>query len=223
MKELPKAYNPKEAEEKWYSFWEKNGFFKPDPSSSKKPYSIVMPPPNVTGTLHMGHALYVLQDILIRYKRMMGFDAAWFPGTDHAGISTQTVVEKHLIATLGKRRKDFAREEFLEHVWEWKEEKQEIILNQLQKLGCSCDWSRLRFTMDDKSNKAVRTVFKKLYDEGFIYQGDYLVNWTQLHRRLWPMTKLSMKKSQLIYIIFAILLWAQTISYLLQQQGPKQC
>lgn len=175
---MDKAYDSKATEKKWYSFWEKGGYFKGDPSSSKKPYCIVMPPPNVTGNLHMGHALVnTLQDILIRYHRMRGYDALWIPGTDHAGISTQTQVEKHLIATLNKRRRDFSREEFLTHIWNWKEEKQEIILNQLQKLGCSCDWSRLRFTMDEMSNKAVRTIFKKMYDHGLIYRGDYLVNW----------------------------------------------
>jgi valyl-tRNA synthetase len=200
MKELPKAYIPKEAEDKWYSFWEKNGFFKADVDSKKPPYSIVMPPPNVTGTLHLGHALYILQDILIRYKRMKGFDAAWFPGTDHAGISTQTVVEKHLIATLGKRRKDFSREEFIQQIWNWKEEKEEIILNQLQKIGCSCDWSRLRFTMDEKSNRAVRIIFKKMYDQGLIYQGDYLVNWD-------PVTQTALADDEVEYEDKASFLW----------------
>lgn len=178
MKELPPAFNPKEIEEKLYSFWETRGFFKAHPNSDKKPFCLVMPPPNVTGTLHMGHALVnTIQDIISRYKRMKGFDVVWIPGTDHAGISTQTVVEKHLIATLGKRRRDFSREEFLSQIWQWKEEKQEIILNQLRKIGCSCDWSRLRFTMDEISNRAVKTIFKRMYDEGLIYQGDYLVNW----------------------------------------------
>ncbi len=175
------AYNPKEIEKKWYSFWEKNKFFQADNTSSKKSYCIILPPPNVTGTLHMGHALVdTIQDILIRYKRMQGFEALWVPGTDHAGISTQTVVEKHLITTTGKRRKEHTREEFLSHIWAWKEEKEMKILEQIQKLGCSCDWSRLRFTMDEKSNKAVRVMFKKLYDANLIYQGDYLVNWDSI-------------------------------------------
>ncbi len=178
MKELAKTYSPKELEEKWYPHWEKSGFFKPIPKDPKKRFCIVIPPPNVTGVLHMGHALVdTIQDILIRYKRMSGYETLWVPGTDHAGIATQTIVEKHLIATLKKRRKDFDREEFLAHVWKWKEEKESGILSQLKKLGCSCDWSRLRFTMDEKSNKAVRTVFKKMYDEKLIYRGDYLVNW----------------------------------------------
>jgi len=178
MTTLPKAYEPKLIEKKWYSFWEEKGFFGADAASKKKPYCIVIPPPNVTGVLHMGHALVdTLQDILIRWKRMQGFEALWVPGTDHAGIATQTVVEKHLFSKLGKRRKDFTREEFLEHVWEWKQFSEGEILGQLKKLGCSCDWSRLRFTMDEGCNLAVRVCFKKMYDEGWIYRGDYLVNW----------------------------------------------
>jgi len=178
MSELPKAYDPKLVEEKWYAFWEKGNFFQADPLSQKPPYCIVIPPPNVTGVLHMGHALVdTLQDILIRWKRMLGYEALWVPGTDHAGIATQTVVERHLFAKTGKRRKDFTREEFLEHIWNWKSVSEEQILGQLKKLGCSCDWSRLRFTMDEGCNRAVRTCFKKMYDDGLIYQGDYLVNW----------------------------------------------
>jgi valyl-tRNA synthetase len=176
--ELPKAYTPKEIEEKWYRFWEEKGFFRADNTSSKPAYCISIPPPNVTGVLHMGHALVdTLQDVLIRWKRMSGFEALWVPGTDHAGIATQTVVERHLIATTGKRRKDFSREEFLSYVWAWKETSQSQILGQLKKLGCSCDWSRLSFTMDEPRNRAVRTVFKKMFDAGLIYRGDYLVNW----------------------------------------------
>lgn len=178
MTSLPKAYEPKPVEEKWYVFWENGGFFRADPHSKKKPYCIVIPPPNVTGVLHMGHALVdTLQDILIRWKRMQGFEALWVPGTDHAGIATQTVVERNLLAKTGKRRKDFSREAFLEKVWEWKEASEGQILSQLRKLGCSCDWSRLRFTMDEGCNRAVRTCFRKMYEEGLIYQGDYLVNW----------------------------------------------
>ncbi len=178
MKELPKAYDPKSAQKKWYSFWEEGGFFKADAHSEKKPFTIAIPPPNVTGVLHMGHALVnTLQDILTRWKRMSGFEALWVPGTDHAGIATQTVVERHLMKTLGKRRKDFSREEFLKHVWEWKERSENTILSQLKSLGSSCDWSRLAFTMDAARSKAVRTVFKKMFDEGIIYRGDYLVNW----------------------------------------------
>ena len=177
MDALPTAYDPKEVESKWYAFWENGGFFKADPHSNNPPFSIVIPPPNVTGMLHMGHALVdTLQDLLIRWKRMQGYEALWIPGTDHAGIATQTVVERNLYVQTGKRRSEFAREEFLEHVWAWKEKCEGQILNQLRKLGCSCDWSRLRFTMDPGNNRAVRTVFKKMFDEGLIYRGDYLVN-----------------------------------------------
>lgn len=178
MSELPKAFDPKLVEKKWYAFWEKEGFFKADAHSKKKSYCIVIPPPNVTGVLHMGHALVdTLQDILIRWKRMSGFEVLWIPGTDHAGIATQTIVERDLFVKTGKRRKDFEREEFLAHVWNWKRQCEGQILGQLKKLGCSCDWSRLRFTMDEGCNRAVRATFKKMYDERLIYRGDYLVNW----------------------------------------------
>lgn len=178
MSELPKAYDPKSVEQKWSSFWEEGGYFQADPKSKKEPFCIVIPPPNVTGVLHMGHALVdTLQDILIRWKRMLGFEVLWVPGTDHAGIATQTVVERHLYAKTGKRRKDFSREEFLSHVWDWKRASEGQILSQLKKLGCSCDWSRLRFTMDEGCNQAVRSCFKKMYEEGLIVRGDYLVNW----------------------------------------------
>lgn len=175
---LPKAYDPKSVDPKWYQFWLDLAIFKADVESKKPPYCLVMPPPNVTGVLHMGHALVsTLQDILVRWKRMSGFEVLWVPGTDHAGIATQTVVERHLFKTLGKKRTGFSREEFLEHVWSWKKENEHNILDQLKKLGCSCDWSRLCFTMDEKNNRAVRTIFKKLFDQGLIYRGDYLVNW----------------------------------------------
>lgn len=178
MADLSKAYDPSTIDKKWYSFWEKNNFFKIEENSKKSPYCIVMPPPNVTGALHMGHALNMtLQDIMIRWKRMKGFNALWVPGTDHAGISTQTVVERHLIKTQGKKRIDYSREEFLEFVWAWKEENENKILSQLKRLGSSCDWDSLRFTMDDGNNRAVRTVFKMLFDKGLIYRDDYLVNW----------------------------------------------
>jgi valyl-tRNA synthetase len=176
--ELPKAYIAKDVEEKWYAFWEDNELFKADPTSDKEPFTISIPPPNVTGALHMGHALGVtLQDILIRWKRMNGYEALWVPGTDHAGIATQTAVERHLIKSEGRTRKEYERVEFLNHVWQWKENHQHRILGQLKRVGASCDWSYLRFTMDEGCNKAVRVVFKKMYDEGLIYRGDYLVNW----------------------------------------------
>jgi len=172
------AYEPHGVEKKWYAFWEEKGFFKADNRSSKPSYCISIPPPNVTGVLHMGHALVdTLQDVLIRWKRMQGFETLWVPGTDHAGIATQTVVERDQIAKTGKRRKDFSREEFLKLVWDWKEKSQEQIIAQLKRLGCSCDWDRLAFTMDDERSKAVSTIFKKMFDDGLIYKGDYLVNW----------------------------------------------
>lgn len=176
--DLPKTYDPLSVEEKWYRFWEEHRLFHADAHSKKKPYCIVLPPPNVTGSLHMGHALVdTVQDTLIRWKRMCGYEALWVPGVDHAGIATQAVVERHLVATTGKRRKDFTREEFLSHVWAWKELNEKNIIAQLKKVGCSCDWSRQRFTMDDASNKAVRRVFKMMFEQGLIYRGDYLVNW----------------------------------------------
>jgi len=171
-------YNPSEVDKRWYRFWEEGGFFKANPESGKPAYCIVMPPPNVTGVLHMGHALVsTVQDILIRWKRMSGYETLWLPGIDHAGISTQTVVERHLMATIGKGRRDLSREEFLGHIWEWKKEKEQEICRQLRELGCSCDWSRYQFTMGEQSSRAVRAFFKKLFDKGLIYRGNRLVNW----------------------------------------------
>ncbi|MDA2923732.1 valine--tRNA ligase [Acidobacteria bacterium AH-259-L09] len=176
-KNIPKAYEPAEAEKKWYTWWEKQGLFQAHPGSGKAAYSIVLPPPNVTGSLHMGHALNItLQDIIIRWKRMQGFDVLWLPGTDHAGIATQNVVERHL-AEQGKKRTDLGREKFEQIVWQWKEKAETDILNQIRRLGCSCDWSRNRFTFDDGLSRAVREVFVRLYQDGLIYRGEYLVNW----------------------------------------------
>ncbi len=176
--DLPKQYNPDLVENKWYDFWERKGVFHADALSDAPPFSIILPPPNVTGILHMGHALGgTLQDMLTRYYRMSGFKAVWIPGTDHAGIATQTVVERHLMETQGKRRTDFSREAFLKHAWKWKEDHEKRVIDQLKTLGCSCDWLRQRFTMDPDANLAVRTLFKKMFDDGLIYQGDYLVNW----------------------------------------------
>ncbi len=173
-----KTFDPKAIEKKWYTYWEEGGFFRGNAHSQKPAYTIVLPPPNVTGVLHVGHALgFVVQDILIRFKRMSGFEALWLPGTDHAGIATQTVVERYLLSTTGKRRTDFSREEFLEHIWHWKEIHEKQIVAQMKSQGASCDWSRMRFTMDAGCSRAVRVLFKKLFDEGLIYRGDYLVNW----------------------------------------------
>ncbi|MFA6129746.1 MAG: valine--tRNA ligase [Candidatus Omnitrophota bacterium] len=175
--ELSKQYNPKETEDKWYKVWEQNNLFSAKISSSKPPYCIVIPPPNVTGILHMGHALNnTIQDILIRYKRMRGFASLWMPGTDHAGIATQNVVERSL-AKEGLKRQDLGREKFIERVWTWKEEYGSTIIHQLKKLGCSCDWERLRFTMDQDYSTAVTEVFIRLYEKKLIYQGSYIINW----------------------------------------------
>ena len=175
--QISKSYNGPEVERKWSEYWLKNRFFEADPSSEAQPYSIVIPPPNVTGVLHMGHALNItIQDILVRWQRMKGRNVLWLPGTDHAGIATQNVVERHL-ASEGQRRQDLGREKFEEVVWQWKEKYEPRILGQIQRLGCSCDWSRTRFTMDDGLSQAVREVFVQLYEEGLIYRGEYLVNW----------------------------------------------
>ncbi len=175
--ELTKVYEPRQAEAKWYRYWLDQDFFHAADSSSKKPFSIVIPPPNVTGMLHMGHALNnVLQDIVVRYKRMQGYNALWMPGMDHAGIATQNVVEQEL-AKEGLTRHDLGREKFIERVWEWKAKYGGVIIHQLKRLGCSCDWARERFTMDEGLSKAVREVFVRLYNDGLIYQGDYIVNW----------------------------------------------
>ncbi|MDD5513351.1 MAG: valine--tRNA ligase, partial [Candidatus Omnitrophica bacterium] len=177
MIELSTRYNPKETEDKWYEFWEKGGFFSARPDPDKKPFTIIIPPPNVTGILHMGHALNnTLQDILIRRQRMKGFSALWMPGVDHAGIATQNVVEKK-IAREGLKRQDLGREKFIERVWEWKEEYGSTIIRQLKKLGASCDWSRLRFTMDQEYSAAVIEIFIRLYEKGLIYRGNYIINW----------------------------------------------
>jgi valyl-tRNA synthetase len=175
--ELAKGYEPHDFETKWYQTWEENGYFHADETSSKPPYSIVIPPPNVTGVLHMGHALNnTMQDILARWKRMTGHEVLWMPGTDHAGIATQNVVEKQL-ASEGKDRHDVGREAFIERVWQWREESGGQIINQLKRLGASCDWQRERFTMDEGLSKAVREVFVSLYEEGLIYRDNRLINW----------------------------------------------
>ncbi|MGA1846017.1 valine--tRNA ligase [Deferribacter abyssi] len=179
MKEtsLPTRIDPKQFEERLYNEWLEKKYFHADENSNKPPYSIVIPPPNVTGSLHMGHALNnTLQDILIRFHRMKGYEVLWLPGTDHAGIATQNVVEK-MLAKEGISRHDLGREKFIERVWKWKEESGGQIINQLKRLGASCDWDRERFTMDDGLSNAVRTVFVTLYKEGLIYRANYIINW----------------------------------------------
>ena len=174
---LNKGYEPAGIEEKWYKFWLDNGFFKAEDKSDKKAFSIVIPPPNVTGVLHMGHALNnVIQDIMCRYQRLCGVNVLWMPGTDHAGIATQNVVERDLAAK-GLTRDQLGREEFIKQVWKWREKSGGAIINQLKRLGASCDWDRERFTMDEGLSDAVRKVFVRLYKEGLIYQGQYIINW----------------------------------------------
>ena len=177
-KELPKVYEPQQVESRIYQMWEDHDCFKGVEDSKKKPFSIVMPPPNVTGQLHMGHALdCTLQDILTRFKRMQGYAALWVPGTDHAGIATQIKVEEELRVKEGKTRYDLGRKKFLERVWKWKEEYGNRIVQQQKKMGVSCDWSRARFTMDEGCSKAVRETFCELYDKGLIYKGSRIINW----------------------------------------------
>nr|WP_211204614.1 valine--tRNA ligase [Ammonifex degensii] len=174
---MPPVYEPKEVEAKWYRFWEEGKFFRGEVDPSRRPFCIVMPPPNVTGELHMGHALdNTLQDVLIRWRRMQGYTTLWVPGTDHAGIATQARVEAEL-AKEGLSRHDLGREKFLERVWQWKEKYGNTITMQLRRLGASCDWDRERFTMDEGCSRAVKEVFIRLYEEGLIYRGDYIVNW----------------------------------------------
>jgi valyl-tRNA synthetase len=174
---LSKVFESHVSEAKWYQYWLDHNFFRAEDSSSKPQFSIVIPPPNVTGMLHMGHALNnTLQDVMTRARRMQGYNALWMPGTDHAGIATQNVVEQEL-AKEGITRHDLGREKFIARVWDWKEKYGGVIINQLKRLGCSCDWSRESFTMDKKRSMAVREVFVRLYNDGLIYQGDYIVNW----------------------------------------------
>ncbi|MBQ2602786.1 MAG: valine--tRNA ligase [Oscillospiraceae bacterium] len=178
MRELPKVYDPKEVESKIYDMWMKNGYFHAERDETKKPFSIVMPPPNVTGQLHMGHALdCTLPDILIRYKRMQGYNAMWLPGTDHAGIATQIKVEEDLRVNEGLTRYDLGRDKFLKRVWAWKEKFGSRIVEQQKKMGVSCDWERSRFTMDEVCAKAVRETFCDLYEKGLIYKGSRIINW----------------------------------------------
>ena len=201
-----KKYNHLEEEKKISDFWIKKGLFKPKKSKIKKNFSVVIPPPNITGRLHMGHALNnSLQDVLVRYNRMKGFETLWQPGTDHAGIATQEVVEKKLQIE-GIKKIDLGREKFIEKVWTWKEESGGIILDQLKKLGCSCDWSRTRFTMDKDLSNAVIKVFVDLYNKKLIYKDKKLVNWdTQLQTAISDLEVIQKEvQSQLYYIDYEI-------------------
>src|SRR5450759_2565815 len=180
MTQLAKAYDPQLVEERIYSWWEKSGYFKPESQlylTDEPPFVITIPPPNVTGTLHMGHALTsAVEDLMVRYYRMKGARTLYVPGTDHAGIATQSVVEKKL-AKEGRRRQDMSRSDFVEEVWDWKEYSHGVITNQQKKLGISADWSRERFTLDEGLSHAVLTAFKRLYDKGLIYKDTRMVNW----------------------------------------------
>src|SRR5512147_399759 len=175
--QLDKTYDPKAVEARWYAIWTERGYFHASTTHPGQPYCIVIPPPNVTGSLHVGHALnHSLQDILIRWRRMQGRNTLWLPGTDHAGIATQNVVEKQLMAE-GTSREALGRERFIERVWQWKATSGNTIVNQQKQLGESCDWERLRFTMDEGLSKAVLEVFVRLYEDGLIYRGERLINW----------------------------------------------
>ena len=192
MKEISKAYNPAEVEDKWYKYWEENGLFTSEIDNEKEPYTIVIPPPNITGMLTMGHILNnTIQDVYIRYKRMKGFNALWVPGTDHASIATETKVVNHL-KEKGIEKHKIGRDEFLEHCYEWKEKYGGIITKQLRKLGVSCDWNRERFTMDDHYYKKVIQAFVALYKEGLIYRGYRMVNWC-------PASKSAISDEEVIY------------------------
>jgi valyl-tRNA synthetase len=176
--ELPKQYDHKAAENRWYPFWEAQGYFHSEPRADRKPYTIVIPPPNVTGALHLGHALNnTLQDILIRQKRMQGYETLWMPGTDHAGIATQAVVERRLLAEEKVSRHELGRDGLVKRIWQWKESYESRIVGQLKRMGCSCDWQRLRFTLDPVCARAVRHTFFSLFKEGLVYRGRRLVNW----------------------------------------------
>ena len=175
--EMPKTYDHASVEQAWYEKWEKNGYFHAVPNPEKQPYTIVIPPPNITGKLHMGHAMdNTLQDTLIRYKRMSGFETLWMPGTDHASIATEVKIVEQM-AKEGIDKRDIGREKFLERAWEWRNQYGSTIVRQLRKMGSSCDWERERFTMDEGCNRAVLKVFKRLYDKGLIYRGDRIINW----------------------------------------------
>jgi valyl-tRNA synthetase len=178
MKELPKQYDPREAQQRWLTFWQEHGYFHSRPDPSRKPFTIVIPPPNVTGALHMGHALNnTLQDVLIRWRRMQGYNTLWVPGTDHAGIATQAVVERRILQEEQRTRHDLGREELVRRIWQWKDQYEARILRQLRELGCSCDWDRTRFTLDPTCARAVRQTFFNMFRDGLIYRGKRLVNW----------------------------------------------
>ncbi|MGD9648008.1 MAG: class I tRNA ligase family protein, partial [Pirellulales bacterium] len=176
--ELPKQYDHRAAQQRWYTFWEDRGYFHSEPEPGRQRFSIVIPPPNVTGALHLGHALNnSLQDIIVRFKRMQGFNALWMPGTDHAGIATQAVVERRLLSEEKKSRHELGRAELVRRIWQWKDAYEARILGQLKQMGCSCDWQRTRFTLDEQCARAVRHTFFDFFRKRLIYRGKRLVNW----------------------------------------------
>ena len=190
--EISSKYNPSEVENKWYQYWLENEYFYSKPND-QKPYTIVIPPPNVTGVLHMGHMLNnTIQDVIIRRARMLGFNACWVPGTDHASIATEAKVVNKLKEE-GISKFDIGREKFLEHAWEWTHKHGGIILEQLKKLGCSCDWKRTKFTMDDSLSASVIKVFVDLYNQGLIYRGNKMINWD-------PQAKTNISDEEVIYV-----------------------
>ncbi|MEG0894467.1 MAG: class I tRNA ligase family protein, partial [Oscillospiraceae bacterium] len=192
MSEMNKTYDPKEFEDRIYKNWNEKGYFTAKPDSNKSPYTIVIPPPNITGQLHMGHALdNTLQDILIRYKRMQGYSALWIPGTDHASIATEAKIVEAMKKE-GISKEDLGRDGFLERAWEWKKQYGGRIIEQLKKLGSSCDWSRERFTLDEGCSEAVKEVFVKLYEKGLIYRGERIINWC-------PTCKTSISEAEVEY------------------------
>jgi valyl-tRNA synthetase len=206
MQDIPKTYDPKQTEDKWYTYWMRNGFFRSVPDS-REPYTIVIPPPNVTGVLHMGHMLNnTIQDVLIRRARMLGKNACWVPGTDHASIATEAKVVS-MLKEKGVNKKDLSREDFLKHAWEWKDKYGGIILDQLKKLGASCDWDRTRFTMEDDLSDAVISVFVDLYNKGFIYRGVRMVNWDPLGKTALSDEEVIHKEvnSKLVYVRYPVI------------------
>src|SRR3982750_4353818 len=202
---LSTKYDPLEVEDKWYQYWMKNGFFHSEPNPDKEPFSIVIPPPNVTGVLHMGHMLNnTIQDVLVRKARMQGKEACWVPGTDHASIATEARVVA-MLRERGIKKSDLSREEFLKYAWEWKEKYGGIILEQLKKLGASCDWDRTRFTMEEDLSEAVISVFIDLYYKGSIYRGVRMVNWDPLGKTALSDEEVIHKEvnSKLVYVRYA--------------------
>ena len=211
-KELAKTYDPKGIEDRLYQKWMDKKYFHAEVDETKKPFTIVIPPPNITGQLHMGHALdNTMQDILIRYKRMQGYNALWQPGTDHASIATEVrIIEK--LKEEGITKEDLGRDGFLKRAWEWKDEYGGRIISQLKKLGSSCDWDRERFTMDEGCNKAVTEVFCKMHEKGWIYKGSRLTTGVRSAIRLSPMRKWNTKSRQVISGISSIRSWMRTVS-----------